>query len=65
MKKTKPFMVLFMMMIFCCIFISGCSKESKQKERFESFSQMLSKQDYGRLFALLSSENEKMQIRPI
>ncbi|MBK5483149.1 hypothetical protein JFV29_14885 [Peribacillus sp. TH16] len=64
MKKTKPFMVLFMM-IFCYIFISGCSKESKQKERFESFSQMLSKQDYGRLITLLSSVNEKMQIRPI
>ncbi|MGG4266790.1 hypothetical protein [Peribacillus simplex] len=60
MKKTKPFMV-----IFCSIFIFGCLKESKQKERFQNFSHMLTKQAYGRLFALLFSENEKMQIRPI
>ncbi|KMY49724.1 penicillin-binding transpeptidase domain-containing protein [Peribacillus loiseleuriae] len=55
MKKNK----LFMMMILCFLFISGCSKESKQEEIFEGFSEMLTKQDYGKLYALLSKESKE------
>jgi penicillin-binding protein len=59
MKKNMLFILVIMMMTFCFLFITGCSKESKQEEVFERFSEMLSKQDYGNLYALLSKESKE------
>ncbi|TVX78551.1 penicillin-binding transpeptidase domain-containing protein [Peribacillus simplex] len=58
MIKNLLFFILSMM-IFCSLFITGCSKESKQEEIFERFSKMLSKQDYDNLYALLSKESKE------
>ncbi|MEC2078065.1 penicillin-binding transpeptidase domain-containing protein [Metabacillus fastidiosus] len=59
MKNNKLFIFVFMMMALCFLFIFGCSKEEKQDEMSERFSAMLSKQDYDKLYALLSNESKE------
>lgn len=48
-----------MMIIVCFLVISGCSKENKQDETFDQFSNLLSNQTYDLLYDLLSNESKR------
>ncbi len=55
--KNRLFILVLMAMTLGFVVISGCSNERKQEELFDSFAEMLSNQDYGKLYALLSKES--------
>ncbi|WP_078433607.1 penicillin-binding transpeptidase domain-containing protein [Metabacillus halosaccharovorans] len=59
MKKNHLLDPLFILIIVCFLVISGCSKENKQNETFDQFSNLLSNQTYDLLYDLLSNESKR------
>ncbi|MGM7719769.1 penicillin-binding transpeptidase domain-containing protein [Metabacillus sp. Hm71] len=56
-KKRLIFLIL--LIAVCSILLFGCSNERKQAEAFEQFSDLLSNQEYHKLYDLLSTESKE------